>query len=53
MERVCKVSKAPGVMVVSWLSYRDNRRTLYSPVKLLLWMQLMRLFRSILLKKET
>lgn len=50
VERVWSVSKAPGEMVVSWLSYSDSRRTLYKPVKLLLWMQLMRLFRSILKK---
>lgn len=52
MERVCSVSKAPGVMVVSWLSYRDSRRTLCSPVKLSLWTQLILLFLNILQKKE-
>lgn len=44
----CSVSKAPGVMVLIWLSYKESRRTLRSPVKLSLWMQLMRLFLSIL-----
>lgn len=48
VERDCSVSKAPGVMVLIWLSYRESRRTLRSPVKLSLWMQLMRLFLSIL-----
>lgn len=42
------MSKAPGAMVLIWLSYRESRRTLRSPVKLSLWMQLMRLFLSIL-----
>lgn len=48
VERACSVSKAPGAMVLIWLSYRESRRTLRSPVKLSLWMQLMRLFLSIL-----
>lgn len=48
VERDCSVSKAPGAMVLIWLSYRESRRTLRSPVKLSLWMQLMRLFLSIL-----
>lgn len=51
VERVCRVSKAPGVMVVSWLSYRDSRRTLCSPVKLSLWTQLSLLFLSILKRR--
>lgn len=42
------MSKAPGAMVLIWLSYSESRRTLRSPVKLSLWMQLMRLFLSIL-----
>lgn len=42
------MSKAPGVMVVSWLSYSDSRRTLCNPVKLSLWTQLILLFLSIL-----
>ena len=42
------MSNAPGAMVLIWLSYRESRRTLRSPVKLSLWMQLMRLFLSIL-----
>lgn len=48
VERDCSVSNAPGAMVLIWLSYRESRRTLRSPVKLSLWMQLMRLFLSIL-----
>lgn len=52
VERVCRVSKAPGVIVVSWLSYRESRRTLWSPVKLSLWTQLILLFLSILKRKE-
>lgn len=48
VERDCSVSKAPGAMVLIWLSYRESSRTLRSPVKLSLWMQLMRLFLSIL-----
>jgi len=48
VERDCSVSKAPGAMVLIWLSYSERRRTLRSPVKLSLWMQLMRLFLSIL-----
>ena len=48
VERDCSVSKAPGAMVLIWLSYSESRRTLRSPVKLSLWMQLMRLFLSIL-----
>lgn len=52
MERDCSVSKAPGAMVLIWLSYRESRRTLRSPVKLSLWMQLMRLFLSILQREE-
>lgn len=51
VERDCSVSKAPGAMVLIWLSYRESRRTLRSPVKLSLWMQLMRLFLSILQRK--
>lgn len=52
VERVCRVSKAPGLIVVSWLSYRDSRRTLCNPVKLSLWTQLILLFLSILKRKE-
>lgn len=52
VDRVWRVSKAPGVIVVSWLSYRDNRRTLWSPVKLSLWIQLILLFLNILMTKE-
>lgn len=48
VERVCRVSKAPGVIVVSWLSYRESSRTLCRPVKLSLWTQLILLFLSIL-----
>lgn len=48
VERACRVSKAPGEMVAIWLSYSERRRTLRRPVKLSLWMQLMRLFLSIL-----
>lgn len=42
------MSKAPGEMVAIWLSYSERRRTLRRPVKLSLWMQLIRLFLSIL-----
>lgn len=52
VERDCSVSKAPGAIVLIWLSYRESRRTLRSPVKLSLWMQLMRLFLSILQREE-
>lgn len=45
------MSKAPGAMVLIWLSYSESRRTLRSPVKLSLWMQLMRLFLSILQRR--
>lgn len=48
VERDCNVSKAPGAIVLIWLSYNERRRTLRSPVKLSLWMQLMRLFLNIL-----
>lgn len=34
VERDCSVSKAPGAIVLIWLSYRESRRTLRSPVKL-------------------
>ena len=48
VDRLGSVSNAPGRMVLSWLSYSDRSRTLFRPVKLPLWRQLILLFLSIL-----
>lgn len=52
VESDCSVSKAPGAIVLIWLSYNERSRTLRRPVKLSLWMQLIRLFLSILAEGE-
>lgn len=54
VDKETNVLKAPGVMVLMWLSYRERSLTELSPAKVSLFMQLIELLLSILkrLKQE-
>lgn len=48
VDKETKVLKAPGVMVLMWLSYRESSLTELSPAKVSLFIQLIELLLSIL-----
>lgn len=52
VDKEWRVSKAPGAIVVIWLSYKESKRTELSPMKLSFPTQVMRLLLNILREKK-